>query len=280
MLERFTELVGGLDHPEGVAWGPDGRVYAGGEAGQVYSIGLDGTVREVAGTGGFLYGVTLDGDGRVYGCDMGRGEVVRVDPATGSVEAYTAGTPDRPLRVPNFAAFDDDGNLFVTESGDWWEEDGCVFRVAPDGVTTVWTDAVHRFPNGCCITADGGALLVVESKGRRVVRFPIEDDGTAGAMEVVVELPGDAQPDGISLDAEGAMYVSCYRPDRLYRIPPGGAPSVLAEDPDGLVLNQPANTAFVGDRLDRLAVSSLGGWSISVVEIEVPGLALRYPKLP
>jgi gluconolactonase len=34
-LEAFTTLVTGLDHPEGVAWGPDGRVYAGGEAGQI-----------------------------------------------------------------------------------------------------------------------------------------------------------------------------------------------------------------------------------------------------
>jgi hypothetical protein len=33
-LEAFTTLVTGRDHPEGV-WGPDGRVYAGGEAGQI-----------------------------------------------------------------------------------------------------------------------------------------------------------------------------------------------------------------------------------------------------
>ncbi len=28
--------VAGLDHPEGVAWGPEGKLYAGGEAGQLY----------------------------------------------------------------------------------------------------------------------------------------------------------------------------------------------------------------------------------------------------
>jgi hypothetical protein len=31
-LDTFTTLAEGLDDPEGVAWGPDGRVYGGGEA--------------------------------------------------------------------------------------------------------------------------------------------------------------------------------------------------------------------------------------------------------
>ena len=43
-LDGFTTFATGLDHPEGAAWGPDGRIYAGGEAGQIYAIGLDGSV--------------------------------------------------------------------------------------------------------------------------------------------------------------------------------------------------------------------------------------------
>jgi gluconolactonase len=276
-LAVFTELAGGLDHPEGVAWGPDGRVFAGGEAGQVYAIALDGSVEQIASTGGFMYGVALDADGNVYACDYGRAEVTRVSPA-GSLETYSRGTEDRPMRVPNFAAFDEAGNLYVTDSGEWGEDDGVIFRVSPSGETTVWTDEPSRFPNGCCLSLDGDVLYVVESRGRTVGRIPIGDDGSAGPVEAVVDLSG-SQPDGVALAADGTMFVGCYRPDRIWRVRPDGSREVLAEDPDGVVLNQPANVAFIGAGLDRIAVSSLGGWSISVADVGAVGAPLRYPKL-
>ena len=274
MLERFASLADGLDHPEGIAAGPDGTVYAGGEAGQVYRI-ADGAATEIASTGGFLYGVAVDGDGNVFGCDMGRGEIVRVTPR-GDVSTYSSGTPDRPLRVPNFAAFSDDGDLYVTDSGGWRADDGTIFRIAPGGETSVWCDEARAFPNGCCLTATGDALLVVETTRSRVVRIPIRDDGAAGTPHPIVELPGSL-PDGVALAADGTLFIGCWRPDRVWRVPPGEAPEILADDPDGVTFNQPANVAFVGPQLDRLAVSSLGGWSIVAADVGAIGLRLRYP---
>jgi gluconolactonase len=272
---RLAELAGGLDHPEGVAWGPDGHVYAGGEAGQIYRIGLDGSTERIATTDGFMYGIALDGDANVYACDFGRAEVTRVAPG-GSFETYSRGTTARPLRVPNFAAFAGDGSLYVTDSGDWAADDGCIFRIRPGGGTEVWTDDVGAFPNGCCLTTDGDAVLVVESHARRVVRVPLVDDGSAGAAVVVAQLPG-TQPDGIALSVDGTMLVGCYRPDRIYGIDPDGRIDVIADDPDGVDLNQPANVAFVGEDLDRIVVSSLGGWSLMMAPAPSPGLPLRYP---
>jgi sugar lactone lactonase YvrE len=273
---EFTTLAEGLDHPEGAAVGPDGTVYAGGEAGQVYRIAPEGTLEAYADTGGFLYGVAVDGGGNVYGCDMGRGEIVRVDRG-GAVSTYSRGTDDHPLRVPNFAAFDDAGVLYVTDSGDWGADDGLIFRVAPGGETTVWSDAVTAFPNGCCMTAAGDALLVIESHTRRVVRVPIAADGSAGVPELVADLTG-SQPDGIALAVDGTLFVGCYRPDRVWRIPPNGEPEVWFEDPDGVILNQPANPVFVGEGLGRLMLSSLGGWSLVTTDPGVAGLPLRYPS--
>ncbi len=274
-LSSFATVATGLDHPEGVAVGPDGLLYAGGEAGQVYRIGDDGRVEELASTGGFLYGVTLDGAGDVYACDVGNAAVLRIS-RDGRVATHSTGTTERPMRVPNFAAFDDAGNLYVTDSGEWAGDDGLVYRVAPGGATQIWTDEAARFPNGCCLTAAGDALLVVESHGRAIVRIPFEDDGAAGAPETVADL-GGSQPDGIALAEDGTMLVGCYRPDRIYEVSPDGSAAVFAEDPDGVVLNQPANVAFVGPELGRVVVSSLGGWSLVDAPAGRRGLALRYP---
>jgi gluconolactonase len=252
-------------------------VYAGGETGQVYAIGIDGEVEEIASTGGFMYGITVDGDGTVFACDFGRGEIALVT-GRGEISTYSTGTPDHPIRVPNFTAFDDAGTLYVTDSGTWGADDGLVFRVGVDGATDVWTDRVPGFPNGCCLSAEGDVLLVVESSRRRVVRVPIAPDGAAGAPETVVDLSG-SQPDGIALAADGTMFVGCYRPDRVWRVSPDGRPEIWLDDPDGVSLNQPANVAFIGADLDRLAISSLGGWSIVAIDAGVPGLPLRSPTL-
>jgi gluconolactonase len=275
-LDAFETIAEGLDHPEGVAAGPDGMLYAGGEAGQIYKLGAGGTVEQLGSTGGFIYGVTLDAGGNVFACDFGNACVMRVS-AAGEASTYSAGTPERPMRVPNFSTFDAVGNLYVTDSGEWGGDDGLVYRIAPGGRTIVWTERSPRFPNGCCLSADGGALLVVESRGRAIVRIPIEDDGGPGAPASLVDLSG-SQPDGIALAADGTLFVGCYRPDRLYRISPDGVVEVFAEDPDGVVLNQPANVAFFGAGLDRLAVSSLGGWNLSAVDAGTRGLPLRYPE--
>ena len=277
MIKRFQTLVGGLDHPEGVAWGIDGRIYAGGEAGQIYAATPGGEAEVLATTGGFIFGVTLDGNGNVYACDFGLAAVMRVSPA-GLVETYSTGTAEHPLRVPNYAAFDAAGNLYVTDSGPWGEDNGLIFQISPEGETSVWTEAANRFPNGCCLGLDGGSLLLIESRGPTISRIPIQDDGSAGPVEAIVDLTG-SQPDGLALAAGGTMFVGCYRPDRIFRIPPGGPPEIFAEDPDGVVLNQPANVAFFGSELDRLAVSSLGGWSLSVIDPGTSGLPLHLPKL-
>jgi gluconolactonase len=158
-LDQFSTFAEGLDHPEGVAWGPDGRIYAGGEAGQIYAVGLDGAVEQVASTGGFILGLALDSSGVVYACDTVRHEVVRVYP-DGRCETHTAGTNDRPLQLPNWPVFDGDGVLYVTDSGSWHGNDGAVFRVDPRGDTTVWTTEPRQFPNGCALDITGDALYV------------------------------------------------------------------------------------------------------------------------
>jgi gluconolactonase len=276
-LDAFETLATELDHPEGVACGLNGGVFAGGEAGQIYGISMDGAVKQIASTGGFIYGVALDANDNVYACDFGFARVARVSPS-GIVETYSTGTDARPMRVPNFPAFDGAGNLYVTDSGEWGADDGVIYRIVPGGWTEAWSELAPGFPNGCALSQDGGWLYVIESRRRTISRIPVATDGSAGSPELVADLAG-SQPDGLAFAIDGSLYVGCYRPDRVYRIPPDGVVEVIAEDPDGVVLNQPTNVAFVGEGLDRLAVSSLGGWSILTADVGATGLPLRYPEL-
>ncbi|MEA2551672.1 MAG: hypothetical protein QOE25_1441, partial [Actinomycetota bacterium] len=143
----FQEFAEGLNHPEGVCWNPfDGRVYAGGEGGEIYAVTLEGEVEVVAVTGGSMLGLAADGRGRIYACDEGNGEVVRLDPGTGAVEVYARGPGGAGMDTPNMLAFDGAGRCYVTCSGE--DGDASILRVDPDRRVTVWTTAVPAYPNG------------------------------------------------------------------------------------------------------------------------------------
>jgi sugar lactone lactonase YvrE len=179
---------------------------------------------------------------------------------------------------PNWAAFDDAGVLYATDSGTWHGDDGCVFRILPGGGTEIWSRESTNFPNGCCLSADGGSLLVLESCTPAMVRIPIREDGSAGRREVVALLPGTV-PDGVSLDVEGTAYVCCYRPDRILTVDRRGQVTVLADDPEGTLLSAPTNSVFTGPDMRQFICGNLGRWHLTAGEWGPAGLPLRYPTL-
>lgn len=99
-----------------------------------------------------------------------------------------------------------------------------------------------------CISPDGKYLYVVESSLPGVSRLRLQADGSAGARELVVEMPRHV-PDGLAFAADGLLLISCYRPDVIYRWD-GANLEILAEDWTGLVLSAPTIIAFTGDDLD------------------------------
>ena len=282
MLDRFDELAEGLNHPEGVTWNPfDGLVYAGGEGGELYAITLDGEVEQRGATGGSMLGLAVDGAGRVYACDAGNGEIVRLDPASGVVEIYGRGVGDEDLDTPNVAAFGPDGMLYVTCSGE--DDRPEIVRIVPgadgDRRTERWSADVPRYPNGCVVTTDGSALIVVEAKAERVVRVPILPDGVAGTPEVIADLP-DTDPDGLAIAADGAYWVTLYRPDGLLRIAPDGTVATVVDDHLASTFDAPTNIAWVGPALDRVVVANVGDRFLSIGDVGVTGLPLHHPEVP
>jgi sugar lactone lactonase YvrE len=77
------------------------------------------------------------------------------------------------------------------------DPDGSVHRVASD----LW------FPNGMAITPDGQTLIVAETFAHRLTAFAIDPDGNLGERRVFADLPG-VSPDGLCLDAQGAVWVA------------------------------------------------------------------------
>ena len=275
MRDRFEDLAEGLNHPEGVAWDPvGGCVVAGGEGGELYAVTLEGEVTLLGATGGSMLGVAVDGRGRVYGCDEGHGEVVRWDPGSGRIEHYAG---DGSLDTPNAMAFGPDGALYVTCSGEGG--DPAIVRVTPGDEAERCSESAPAYPNGCAVTPDGRALLVVESHRPALCRIPISADGSAGAATVLAELPA-TDPDGIALDIDGNVYVTLYRPDGIVRVDLAGAVTTIVADPLASVFDAPTNLAFVGPELDRVVVANVGDRFLSIGDLGVRGAPLHHPEVP
>ena len=77
------------------------------------------------------------------------------------------------------------------------------------------------FPNGMAITPDNATLIVAESYGQKLTAFQIAADGSLSRPRVWADL-GDGVPDGICLDAEGAIWYADVPNKQCVRVREGG----------------------------------------------------------
>jgi sugar lactone lactonase YvrE len=97
---------------------------------------------------------------------------------------------------------------------------GFVALVTPDGTVREVADEVW-FPNGLVVTPDGATLILAESHANRLTAFDIAADGGLANRRVWADL-GDGVPDGICLDAEGAVWYGDVPNQRCVRVAEGG----------------------------------------------------------
>jgi sugar lactone lactonase YvrE len=104
---------------------------------------------------------------------------------------------------------------------------GQTFRVAPDGAWECAADDLPS-PNGHILTDDGRTLIVAESGGGCLTAFTVRTDGTLTDRRTFAELRPErddvlfAPPDGICLDADGAVWVADPLGARVFRVREGG----------------------------------------------------------
>ena len=97
---------------------------------------------------------------------------------------------------------------------------GAIGLLSPGGDLRIVADGL-AMPNGLAVLPDGATLVVSETFGSRLLAYTIDADGGLGPPRTFADL-GDRHPDGLSVDAEGAVWVGCYDTGEFLRVLDGG----------------------------------------------------------
>jgi len=212
--------VEGLETPESVVVGPDGRLYVS----EIGGFGSDGDGKiSVIGSAGkpetFARGLD-DPKGlaasrdAIYAADKTR--IWKIDmKGEATVFVKTEAFPQRPLFL-NDLAFDGGGNLYASDTGDIEKGGkGAIFRVTPDGaVTMLISEAKNpaiKSPNGL-LSESADKLLVVDFSTGDLLRLDVQKLTTDKLAD------GFGGGDGLARDAEGMLYISDWKNGKVWKL--------------------------------------------------------------
>lgn len=288
-VEAFTKIAVGIDRPEDVVVGKDGRVFASDHHCAVAEIHPDGSFTRMGPKGGAPNGINMDLQGRVLIANFGiydreEGPLQRFDPATGVHETLLAEVGGKRLTSANYPVLDRAGNIWCANSthAETWPQaldgraDGFIFVLRPDGSSEIVAEGL-KFPNGMALSADDRWLYCAQTSGADVMRFEVLPGGRLGAGErygpvlgrlvdaAQVQAEADAAhhpddlgyTDGVGMDAEGNLWVCLPAANKVVAITPSGNVEVVCHDPSGEVMNHPTNVTWGGADLKDLYIGSI-----------------------
>ena len=124
----------------------------------------------------------------------------------------------------NEIVVDGRGNIYVNGGGpapDAGQQfgPGTIVLVRPDGSVRQVAEDI-AFANGMAVTPDNMTLIIAESHANRLTAFDIAMDGTLSNRRAWADL--DGYPDGICLDAEGAVWYADVPNKHCVRVREGG----------------------------------------------------------
>ena len=218
-----TILIDGLAFPEGPRW-HEGRLWFSDMHSQVVqAVDLDGNVETVCEVPGNPSGLGWLPDGRLLVVSMQDRRLLRLDPK-GLVEVAD---------LSGFATFhcndmvvDAMGRAYVGNFGCDIHTQPIEFKTAvlvmvtPEGECREAASEL-AFPNGAVITPDGKQLIVAETFASCLSAFDIDEAGGLSNRRVWATV-ADTFPDGICLDAEGAVWMASAVGHQVLRVAEGG----------------------------------------------------------
>lgn len=192
-------------------------------AGEVIAVDMDGAHEVMVRVPSFPFCIDWLPYGPLVVVAGGDAKLLRLEP-NGSLATHAdlSGLSTKPW---NEVTVDGRGNAYLNNIGfDFPDGDsapGIVAVVTADGDVRQVADGV-MFPNGMAVTPDGATLIVAESYASRLTAFDIAPDGDLSNRRVWASLAGGAAPDGICLDAEGAVWYADVPNKHCVRVREGG----------------------------------------------------------
>ncbi len=176
-----------------------------------------------------------------------------LDLSGGRIERIGDPEPDLPDNRFNDGKCDGAGRFWAGTMDDGQSySTGSLYRVDGD---RRWhrMDSGYRVTNGPAFSPDGGTLYHTDSAARTIFAFDAAPDGSISNKRTFIAIPPDAgHPDGMTVDAEGHLWVAHWDGWRLTRFRPDGSIERTIKLPVARV----TSCAFGGPALDMLYVTT------------------------
>jgi sugar lactone lactonase YvrE len=223
-MTELQTLMTGIVFGEQPRWHEDRLWFSDWGRREVIAVDFEGNSEVIVEAPSFPCCVDWLPDGRLLLVSAREGLLLRRQPdgslvTHGDLTGVSDPTPGNELVV------DGRGNAYVNGPGfDMMAgaefAPGGIAVVAPDGSARQVADDI-AFPNGMLVTADNSTLIVADSYSKCLTAFDVEPDGSLANRRVWADL-GDGVPDGICLDAEGAVWYGDVPNKRCVRVREGG----------------------------------------------------------
>jgi sugar lactone lactonase YvrE len=221
-VPELQTLMTDIMFGESPRWHGDRLWFADWGAQELIAVDLEGKSEVIVRIPSFPFCIDWLPDGRLLIVSARDRLLLRWEP-DGSLVTHTdlSNLSDHPW---NDIVVDGRGNAYIGNIGFDFPggefAPGILALVTPDGSARQVADDV-AFPNGLVVTPDNSTLILAESYGNRLTAFDIAADGSLSNQRVWADLDGGV-PDGICLDAEGAVWYGDVPNKRCVRVREGG----------------------------------------------------------